>query len=269
MSSTTKKSSTRSRRGFLEFEDLSVGGGNGSSGGYVASRRVRNSASSWAPSQEGVEYQIPVLNHRDELSVSVSSPPRVKHHHGTRRRRRQKLGGGGTPDSRRGGSLADDATTKTDFSLPPELTTENHKNSNGKPQQQQQQSQESTFRSWLTSGVLDTLNVVAGVTLSTTGQLMAPPLQMTKTVLLPGLLALFVDTFDTMTPQRVKDWFRIISSSVYHVVSVLRSTTRGHAFSDQFVVVLQDLLHALSCPEARQVMVDGMATSVRLAEALQ
>jgi hypothetical protein len=124
---------------------------------------------------------------------------------------------------------------------------------------------DSSFKSWLTSGALEALNVTAGWTLST----MAPPLQMTKNILLPGLLALFIDTMDSVTPPRVKDWFRILSSSVYHLLSVLRSTSRGKIFSDQFVLVLQDIVQAMSAPESRQVLVDGMACSVKLADALQ
>ena len=139
------------------------------------------------------------------------------------------------------------------LSLPPEIPPEN----------------ESSFKSWLTSGILGGLNVVAGITLSTTGQIMAPPLHVTKTVLLPGLLALFIDTFDATAPQRVKDWFRILSSSVYHLFSVLRSTSSGQKFSSQFWIVLQDIIGALSSPETRQVLVDGVACSVKLADALK
>jgi hypothetical protein len=128
---------------------------------------------------------------------------------------------------------------------------------------------DSSFKGWLTSGVLEALNRAAGLTLSTTGTLMLPPLLMTKNVLLPGLLALFIDTMDSVTPPRVKDWLRILSSSVYHLFSVLGSTTRGKSFSDQFVRVLRDIVQVMSAPESRQVLVDGMACTVKLADALQ
>lgn len=127
----------------------------------------------------------------------------------------------------------------------------------------------SSFKSWLSSGVLGALNVAAGVTLSTTGQLIAPPLHVTKTVLLPALVALFIDTLDAITPERAKDWFRILSSSAHHLVSVLGSTQSGQQFSNQFLVVLQDILRAGSSPETRQVLVDCMATGVKLADALK
>ena len=64
--------------------------------------------------------------------------------------------------------------------------------------------QGNSFKSWLTSGILDVLGAAAGVTLSTTGKLVAPPLHVTKTLLLPGLLALFVDTLDAVTPLAKK-----------------------------------------------------------------
>ena len=128
---------------------------------------------------------------------------------------------------------------------------------------------DSLFKSWLTTGILDFLGTVAGLTVSTTGKLVAPPLYMTKTILLPGLLALIVETLDFITPPRVKDWFRILSSSFYHLMTVLGSTEKGNAFSSQVYVVLQDILQALSAPESRQVLVNLMATSVKFAAALQ
>lgn len=128
---------------------------------------------------------------------------------------------------------------------------------------------ESGFKNWLTTGILDVLGTAAGVTLSTTGKLVAPPLHMTKTLILPGLLALFVDTLDAITPPRVQDWFRILSSSVHHLIVVLGSTEKGKLFSTQVYIVLQDILQALSAPESRQVVVDGMATSVKFAAALK
>ena len=130
-------------------------------------------------------------------------------------------------------------------------------------------SSNTNFKNWLTSGILGALGAAAGATISTTGKLVAPPLEMTRTILLPGLLALIVDTLDTITPPRVQDWFRILSSSVYHLMVVLGSTERGKEFSTQLYVVLQDALHVLSAPESRQVLVDGMAASVKFADALQ
>eukprot|EP00980_Cylindrotheca_fusiformis_P014898 scaffold4062_cov137-Cylindrotheca_fusiformis.AAC.4 len=127
----------------------------------------------------------------------------------------------------------------------------------------------SSFKSWLTSGMLGALNAAAGATLSTTGHLIGPPLHVTKTVLLPGLLALFVDTLDATAPERAKDWFRIISSSIHHLVSVIGSTKSGQKFSSNFLLVLHDILRVLSSPETRQVLVDGMAAGVKIADALK
>ena len=98
---------------------------------------------------------------------------------------------------------------------------------------------------------------------------MAPPLHVTKSILLPGLLALLIDTLDTVTPRRVQDWFRVVSTSVYHLFSVLSATEHGQGFSSQLVVFLQDMVQVVSAPESRQVLVDGMAASVKLADALK
>ena len=191
---------------------------------------------SWALDEE---QSVPIQSQFDEGSNEkfFRSPPRSLRSSSQRQR--------GTPSSSRTSNF-------DDFSLPPEMQPEN----------------DSSFKSWLTSGILGALNVAAGVTISTTGTLMAPPLHVTKTVLLPGLLALFIDTLDATTPQRIKDWFRILSSSVYHLFSVLRSTSSGKKFSSQFWIVLKDVMGALSSPESRQLLVDGVACSVKFADAL-
>jgi hypothetical protein len=163
-----------------------------------------------------------------------------------------------SPNPRRPGS----PLSEPDF-MPDMGTTERMPPSGGAAKE------DSWFKSWLTVGILDVLGAAAGVTLSTTGKLVAPPLQMTKTLIIPGLLALMVDTLDAVTPPRVQDWFRILSSSLHHLMTVLRSTDKGKIFSSQVYIVLQDILKALSAPESRQVLVDGMATSVKFAAALQ
>jgi hypothetical protein len=191
---------------------------------------------SWALDDE----QFVPIQDASSKPYHIQSPPR----YGSQRSRRQ-----GTPSSKV-------STLDGDFSLPPEMNPGNEK-------------KDVSFKSWLTSGVLDVLNTAAGVTISTTGQLMAPPMLVTKNFLLPGLLALFVDTLDATAPQRLKDWFRVLSSSAYHLFLVLRSTSSGQKFSSQLIVVLKDALVASSSPETRQVLVDGMACSVKLADALK
>jgi hypothetical protein len=185
------------------------------------------------------EYQVPIHRHQaDEESSYVSAPPRLNTPASKQRRRV------GTPSFSKVASV-------DDFSLPPEFVPP--------------EADQSSFKGWLMSGLLGGLNKAAGVTLSTTGQLISPGLS----ILLPGLLALFVDFMDSVTPSIAQDWFRILSSSVCHFFSVLRSTTRGKSFSIQFYIVLQDILQAASAPESRQVLVDGMACSVKFADALK
>ena len=129
----------------------------------------------------------------------------------------------------------------------------------------------SSFKNWLADGILDALNVVAGITLSTTGTLLSPPIAMTKNVILPGIIAILIDTLDTITPIRVQDWLRIISASLHHLfVALLSGTTeRGLKFRSQVSIVAQSVLETWSAPESRQVVVDGMATGVKFADAMQ
>jgi hypothetical protein len=126
-----------------------------------------------------------------------------------------------------------------------------------------------SFRGWLAEGIVDVLNAAAGVTLSTTATILSPPIALTRDVVLPAVLAIIVDTLDNVTPTIVQDWFRIITSSMYHLISVLRSTHQGKVFRKQLLLVVQNLFEALSAPEARQVVVDTMATGIKLADALQ
>ena len=130
--------------------------------------------------------------------------------------------------------------------------------------------EETSFTDWLTGETLSFLRWTGGVTLSTTGKLVAPPIHLTNSVILPALFTTLVDWIDKTTPQRVKDWVRILTSSVTHVISVLRTTPSGITFRSKLVdFVGGDVLGVLSSDEARQAVVDGMACTVKLSEALQ
>jgi hypothetical protein len=125
-----------------------------------------------------------------------------------------------------------------------------------------------SFRDWLAAGAVEFLKTSGGVAFSTTEFLVTPPLQMTR-FLLPGLLASLLEYIDVVTPPRCKDWFRIVSSSIYHVISVLRNTAKGKEFRTQVGNVGGDLRELLSSDVVRQVLMDGMASSVKMTEALQ
>ena len=128
--------------------------------------------------------------------------------------------------------------------------------------------QSSSFKGWLLENMLGALNTAAGFTISTTGAILQTPIALTQNVVLPGVLAIIVETIDSMTPPRVQDWFRILSSSVYNFFAVLKSTEQGKRFRQQLVLVVQSMFEVWSSPESRQTAVDGMAAAVKLADAL-
>ena len=136
------------------------------------------------------------------------------------------------------------------------------------PQSQPQQSLSDQVVSSAVAGTVELLKLAGGWTLSATGKVVAPPLQVTQRVLLPHLWAATVDVLATSTPPRLQDWFRIVQSAVVQFVSVLTRTERGQAFAQRLVVVIGDVIDCLSSTATRQVLVDMTATSVKLGEAL-
>jgi hypothetical protein len=116
---------------------------------------------------------------------------------------------------------------------------------------------------------LELLKLAGGWTLSTTGKLVAPPLKVTQEVVIPSIWNAVVDYICDITPTRVQDWFRIVSASVYHLVTVLRNTKRGQIFQKNVVDVASDILDCFSSEESRQLITDLMANMVKLFEALQ
>lgn len=72
-----------------------------------------------------------------------------------------------------------------------------------------------------------------------------------------------------MSPQRVKDWFRIISSSFHHLVKVVKNTHKGAVFRRKVATVGVDIVDVLSSEASRQALIDAMASLVKLYEALQ
>jgi hypothetical protein len=119
------------------------------------------------------------------------------------------------------------------------------------------------------AGTVEFLKQVGGVTLSTTGALVAPPLHITRTVLLPNLFAALKDFVASHSPARLKDWFRIFSSSIYHIFNTLQNTETGHVFSNRLLLVLIDILDCLSADTTRQLLLDTMSCLVKFFEVLQ
>jgi hypothetical protein len=117
------------------------------------------------------------------------------------------------------------------------------------------------------AGTVGFLRMAGGLTLSTTGALVAPPLHVTRTLILPNLWAASLDYIAHNTPDRVKDWFRIIRSSFMHIVTGLKNTASGKVFRSHLVDVGVDLVKCVSSDEARQMLTDGVACVVKLAEA--
>jgi hypothetical protein len=118
------------------------------------------------------------------------------------------------------------------------------------------------------SATLELLKFAGGATLSTTGKLVAPPLYVTRNIILPNLWHACQDYITSSTPVRAKSWFKIISSSVHHFFSVLRGTARGKVFRHRVFRVGGDILDSISSDDARQVLMDSMGVVVKTAEAL-
>ena len=118
-------------------------------------------------------------------------------------------------------------------------------------------------------GSLELLRIAGGLTLSTTGKLVAPPLKVTQQIVLPSLLAATLDYARQIIPVRIQDWFQIVTASLYHLYVVLRNTRRGAVFRSRLGMVGADLVDCISSDESRQVIADGMASVVKLSEAMQ
>ncbi|GAX11295.1 hypothetical protein FisN_7Lh403 [Fistulifera solaris] len=112
---------------------------------------------------------------------------------------------------------------------------------------------------------LEFLRIAGGVTLSTTGTLMQPPLHVTQKYVLPQLWHAFLDLLQNETPERLQDWFRIVSSSVYHFISVLRETVSGQALRERLLIVWVDLVQVLATDASRQALMEFTACWVKFA----
>jgi hypothetical protein len=119
------------------------------------------------------------------------------------------------------------------------------------------------------SSTIGILKLFGDVTLSTTGTILSPSLEVTRHVLLPQLFAALADYISNISPQRLKDWFRIVSASVHHLIAVIVSTDRGSVFRQKFVRAFGGAVDVASSDTSRQAVMDGMACFVKFSEALQ
>lgn len=140
--------------------------------------------------------------------------------------------------------------------------TEQHPFSQDAPQEK------TRLQDQVLAGTLELLKMAGGVTLSTTGKLVYPPLHITRTILLPTLWNALIDYLGQVTPLRVKDWFRILSSSVHHIFTVIGNTKKGKIFQEKMRTVCGGLFDCVTSDVSRQALVDGMASLVKLSEAL-
>jgi hypothetical protein len=131
------------------------------------------------------------------------------------------------------------------------------------------QNKSSSLQDQVLQGTLELLKMAGGATLSTTGKLIQPPLHVTQHLLLPALWGALKDFLNQYTPLRVKDWFRILESSVHHLVTVIGNTAKGRIFQSKLHSVGDGIVDCLSSDASRQAIMDGMAAWVKLAEALQ
>ena len=117
---------------------------------------------------------------------------------------------------------------------------------------------------------MELLKLATGVTLNTTSKLYAPSWQVTRAVVLPGLGAALAEYLEQVAPKRVQDWFRIVSSSVCHVVDVFvtQDAPCGKTFRAHFAEWWISLWDCVSSDSSRQLLVDGAAAWAKLAEAL-
>lgn len=137
------------------------------------------------------------------------------------------------------------------------------------PSQQPAQANSKSIQDQVLAGTLELLKLAGGATLSTTGKLVQPPLYVVQSVLLPALWSGLVDYLKQVTPLRAKDWFRILSSSVHHIVTVIGNTAKGKIFRSKLHSVGDGIVDCVSSDASRQAIMDGMAAWVKLSEALQ
>ena len=106
-------------------------------------------------------------------------------------------------------------------------------------------------------GTLDFLRIAGGLTLSTTGKLVAPPLHVTQTVVLPQLWAATRAYLLEHFP-----WIAVIEAAISNLWQVLVDTPQGREWQRQSIETLT--CFALQ-PSLKPVLVEGMACVVKTA----
>jgi hypothetical protein len=129
--------------------------------------------------------------------------------------------------------------------------------------------QQKSIQDQFMAGTLELLKMAGGATLSTTGKLVQPPLYVAQSIILPALWSALVDYVSQVTTLRAKDWFRILSTSAHHIVTVIGNTAKGRLFRQKVHTVGDGIVDCVSSDASRQAIMDGMAALVNLAEALQ
>lgn len=125
-----------------------------------------------------------------------------------------------------------------------------------------------TLKSSAMSGTIDVLNIIGGLTASTTGKIISPPLNVTRMVIIPALINILSDFVGKITSERLKDWYRILSTSISHITTVVTKTSSGRKLQKSFTTVSNDVVEILCGDTSRQVIVDSASSFIKIIEVL-
>ena len=212
-------------------------------------------------------YEVPIhdpennTNHTAKQQSSQPNTSRIRYRAGSVESRKPKKSGSSSRGSRPSSTYDDHDSTMAGGSENVWETTLNTPRTELSIQER--------IANTAISGTIELLKQVGGVTVSATGALVAPPLHITRTVLLPSLFAALKDFIASNSPVRVKDWFRIFSTSIYHMFNTLQNTEAGLDFSNRMVMIMIDLIDCISAETTRQLLLDVMSSFVKFFEVVQ
>lgn len=133
---------------------------------------------------------------------------------------------------------------------------------------QPQQPPGATLSDQVFGTLLGAAKLAGGVTLSATGQVMAPPLALTRSLLLPALWDAIVFVLQENVPLRALEWWRVVSTTVSQAVRILINTPVGEQARGRLLAVISDIVKIITSVDAQRLLMDTSGTIVQLGRVL-
>ena len=115
------------------------------------------------------------------------------------------------------------------------------------------------------ASLVDQIMALLKLTFGVSSKLVRPTLEQLLSKSIPTINYIY----NHATPQRLRDWLRIVQASGHNSLQIITQTPKGKELSDGAIQTASNAMHLLTSANSRQLIIELMGTYVKLIDALR